>query len=352
MIRRILGLPRSLRVLLMVAVGGLLGVAPAYAYWSLSATTSATVQADALAVPATPTVGSPTATSLTVSGPLPGTQLAGTTYAVKRGGTTVCTPSASPYSCTDTGLANGTTYSYTVVATLSAWTVTSGAATGTTACTTPDVFTVGAPATATAGTAFSVTLTAKRCDGSVDTAYTGSKALTWAAVPASPGGDAATLPANANFANGVATVSVTLRAVGSTTLTPTAGAVTGSTTTTVAAGSASNLTLSGVTSKGVPVTLTCYDFGSRYCLASDPGANGLHSWNATVTLLDDWGNTATTATALTITADPSGGTATATTTIPAGGSTGTVSVPLANNTSVTITVTAPGMQTLYVLNAR
>ncbi len=351
MIRRLMRLPRSLRVLLLVALCGLLGVAPAYAYWSLTATTSATVQADTLAVPAAPTVGSPTPTSLTVSGSLPGTQVAGTTYAVKRGATTVCAPSASPYSCTDTGLANGTTYSYTVVATLSAWTATSGATSGTTSCTTPDVFTVGAPATATAGTAFSVTLTAKRCDGAVDTAYTGSKALTWAAVAASPNGDAATLPANATFANGVATVSVTLRAAGSATLTPTSGAVTGSATTTVVAGSPTNLTLTNATSKGVAVTLSCADFGSRYCLASNPGVNGNHAWTATANLFDDWGNPATTATALTVTADPSSGT-TAPFTIPAGSGTGTLSVQIANNASVTITVSATGLQTLYVLQAR
>ena len=255
--------------------------------------------------PAAPTVGTPTASSLVVSGTLPSGQLPSTTYAVKRGLTTVCTPSATPWSCTGTGLAASTTYSYTVVATLGAWTTASAATSGTTTCTTPDTYTVGAPAV-TAGTAATVSLTAKKCDGSVDTAYTGSKALTWAAVAASPSGKAAVLPASATFTSGIASVSVTLYAAGSAALTPTAGTVTGSASTTVTAGAAKNFVLSAITSKLNAVTVTCPALTdpatARSCTASDPSQNGKHDWVATASLLDTWGNPATTPTALTVTA--------------------------------------------------
>lgn len=356
MIRVLLRLPRSLKVILTLAVCGLIGVAPAYAYWSLTATANASAQADSLTAPAAPSVGSPTTTTLTVSGTLPGTQLAGAAYAVKRGTTTVCAPSTSPFSCTDTGLSNGTTYSYTVVATLSTWTVASAATTGTTSCTTPDAFTVAAPSTATAGTAFSVSLTAKRCDGTVDTTYTGTKPLTWGSVIASPTGDTGTLPTTAAFTSGVATISATLFGAGSSTLTATASAVTGSSSAiAVAAGAPVNFTLSNATSKAVAVTVTCSALtkppSARTCTATDPAVNGQHDWLATAGLLDTWGNAATTASALTVTVDTGNGTPT-TAIIAVGSGSAPITAPIANKATVTITVSASGLQNLVVTNAR
>ncbi|HTX32521.1 MAG TPA: hypothetical protein VMD09_14150 [Solirubrobacteraceae bacterium] len=72
------------------------------------------------------------------------------------------------------------------------------------------------PAVATAGTAFSVTLTAIK-NGATDTTYTGA-ALSWSGDPSSPSGTAPTLPANPTWTNGVATFNVTLTDAVSTTL--------------------------------------------------------------------------------------------------------------------------------------
>jgi hypothetical protein len=346
---------RPVRVLLAAAVCLALGAVPAYAVWSVMGTGSTTATARSLVTPAAPGVGTPTVSSLVVSGTLPSGQVPSATYAVKRGETTVCTPSDTPWSCTDTGLTSGTVYSYTLVARIGSWTAVSASTSGTTTCTGPDTYTVSAPAI-TAGTSASVTLTAKKCDGTVDTAYTGSKALTWAAVAASPSGKAAVLPATATFAGGTASVSVTLYAAGSATLTATTGAVTGSTTATVTAGVAKNFVLSAVTSKLMPVTVTCPALTdpatARSCTASNPAHNGKRDWAATANLLDTWGNPATTPTALVVTATRSGGTSTATIAA-GGGSTPTqLSVSIANNEGpVSIAFTATGISTLTVTNA-
>ena len=349
---------RPVRVLLAAAVCLAVGAVPAYAVWSVTGTGSTTATARSLVTPAAPSVGTPTVSSLVVSGTLPGGQLPSTTYAVKRGATTVCTPGATPWSCTDTGLAASTSYSYTVVATLSAWTAASSATSGTTStppCNGPDTYDVSAPAV-TAGAAATVTLTAKKCDGTLDTAYTGSKALTWAAVAASPSGKAAVLPTTATFASGSATVSVSLYAAGSATLAPTTGTVTGSASTTVTAGAAKNFVLSAVTSKLIAVTVTCPALTdpatARSCAASNPNQNGKHDWVATASLLDTWGNPATTPTALTVTATRASATPT-TATIAAGA--GVTSTPLTtsinNGESVSIAFTATGISTLTVTNA-
>jgi hypothetical protein len=321
---------------------------------------STTATARSLATPAAPSVGTPTVSSLVVSGTLPSGQVPSTTYAVKRGATTVCTPSATPWSCTDNGLAASTTYSYTVVATLSSWTAASSATSGTTntpPCTGPDTYDVSAPAV-TAGAAATVTLTAKKCDGTLDNTYTGSKALTWAAVAASPSGKTAVLPATATFASGTASVPVTLYSAGSATLAPTTGAVTGTATATVTAGVAKNFVLSNVYSKvvTVPVTLTCQPLAdpsaARSCSASNPNQNGKHDWGATANLLDTWGNPATTPTALTVTATRAAATPT-TASIAAGASATTTPLvtSITNGETVSIAFTAPGISTLTVTNA-
>lgn len=346
---------RPVRVLLAAAVCLAVGAVPAYAVWSVLGAGSTTVTARSLVTPAAPSVGTPTVSSLVVSGTLPSGQVPSTSYAVKRGVTTVCTPSATPWSCTDTGLTSGTSYSYTLVASISAWSATSAATSGTTGCTSADTYTVSAPGI-TAGAAATVGLTARKCDGTVDTAYTGSKALTWAAVAASPSGKAAVLPAAATFTSGTASVSVTLYAAGSAILTPTTGTVTGSASTAVTAGVARNFVLSAVTSKLIAVTVTCPSLTdpatARSCTASDPGQNGKHDWVATASLLDTWGNPATTPTTLIVTATRASATPT-TATIAAG--TGATSTPLTtsinNGETISITFTATGISTLTVTNA-
>jgi hypothetical protein len=345
---------RPARVLLAAALCVALSALPAHALWSVLGSGSTTVTARSLVTPAAPSVGTPTASSLVVSGTLPSGQVPSTTYAVKRGATTVCTPSATPWSCTDTGLTASTTYSYTVVAMLGSWVATSSATSGTTGCTSTDTYTVSAPAI-TAGTAATVTLTARKCDGSVDTAYTGSKALTWAAVPASPSGKAAVLPATATFASGVASVPVTLYSAGSATLTPTTGTVTGTATATVTAGVAKNFLLSAVTSKLIAVTVTCPALTdpatARSCTASNPAQNGRHDWVATANLLDTWGNPATTPTALLVTATRSGATSTATIAAGSGSTPTPLTISINNGETVSIAFTATGISTLTVTNA-
>lgn len=340
-----------------VAVLAAWGAAPALASWASTASADLSVGSATLAAPPAPSVGSGTASSLTVSGTLP-TQPAGTGYAVVRAGATVCTPTSSPYTCTDTGLASGTSYTYSVVASLSSWTATSAATAGTTSCATA-VLAASAPATATAGTTVGVTLTARRCDGTTDTALTGTRSLTWAPVTASPSGVAPTLPTTATFASGVAVVQVTLYAAGPATLQASSGALSGTdATVAVAAATPRNLDLTSVTSKGAGVTLTCGALtvppSARSCAASDPQQNGLHSWTATPVLLDTWGNPSPSAGGTTLTVSASGSTSsTSSVAVAAGSSSGapfSVSVP--NGGTVTVAVSGTGLQTLTVTGAR
>ncbi len=351
---------RPVRVLLAAAACVAIGAIPAYAGWSVMGSGSTTATARSLVTPAAPSVGSPTVSSLVVSSTLPSGQVPSTTYVLKRGATTVCTPSATSWTCTDPGLTASTTYSYALVATLGSWTVASSVTSGTTnapVCTGPDTYTVSAPAI-TAGAAATVTLTAKKCDSTVATAYTGTKALTWAAVAASPSGKAAILPTTATFASGTASVSVLLYAAGNVTLAPTTGAVTGSALAAVTAGAAKNFVLSAVTSKAAAVTVTCptplsEPSTARVCTATDPGESGKHDWVATANLLDTWGNAATSPAALVVTATRSGATSTAT--IAAGtGSTPALTpltISISNGESVSIAFTTTGISTLTVTNA-
>lgn len=82
-------------------------------------------------------------------------------------------------------------------------------------------FTVSAPATATAGTSFNVTVTANSANGSLATGYSGNVALT------ASDGQAIDLVTARPFANGVAVETVALFTADTLTLTATAGAVKG-----------------------------------------------------------------------------------------------------------------------------
>lgn len=73
-------------------------------------------------------------------------------------------------------------------------------------------FTVSAPASATVGTPFTFTVTARNADNSVDTAYGGTVRL-------SSSDGSATLPVDATLTNGTASFNATLRTVGSMTIT-------------------------------------------------------------------------------------------------------------------------------------
>jgi hypothetical protein len=141
------------------------------------------------------------------------------------------------------------------------------------------------PAVATAGTAFSVTLTAIK-NGTTDTTYTGS-ALSWSGDPTSPGGTAPTLPANPTWTNGVATFNVTLTDAVSTTLGVTDG--TRSATfapITVSPGAFADLAwASPTTTSPAGIPSPCY-FTCTYASGFGHG----QTWNASVSVTDALGN--------------------------------------------------------------
>lgn len=249
--------------------------APAAAYFSGgsgSATASGSVGA-LLATTATATAGAGTvALSWTpVSAPANAT----VTYYVTRAGGTVggtCPSSAAGAitgtTCTDSGVTAGS-YSYTVTAIWQSWTSTSAATPVTVSSGPLARFIVSAPASATAGASFSVTLTAKDAAGNTVVAYTGAQAITLSGPSTSPGGTAPAYPSSVSFSNGVGTASVTLFDAQSTTLTAAQGTASGT---------------SGSITVGV---------GANHQIAASatsPQTAGT-PFNVTLTAQDAWGNT-------------------------------------------------------------
>ncbi len=249
--------------------------APASAYFT-GGSGSATASTSAGFLPATtatPTAGAGTvALSWTpVSAPAGAT----VTYYVTRAAGTVggnCPGSAASAtaatSCTDSGLTKGS-YSYTVTAIWQSWTSTSAAAPVTVSSGPLTHFVVTAPASATAGASFSVSMTAEDASGNTVAAYTGSQAITFSGPSNSPGGAAPTYPSSVSFSGGVGTASVTLYDAQSTTLTAAQSAATG-TSGSIAVGAGANhqIAASAVT----------------------PQTAGT-AFNVTLTAQDAWGNT-------------------------------------------------------------
>jgi len=127
-------------------------------------------------------------------------------------------------------------------------------------------FSVSAPANATAGVSFNVTVTALSASNATVTGYTGTVEIT-----SSDG--SAILPGNAGLTNGVGTFAVTLKTLGSQSVTATDtvhSSITGSTSVLVNPGAATHLSVSApaTATTGVPI-------------------------NFTVTALDQFSNTAT-----------------------------------------------------------
>lgn len=133
---------------------------------------------------------------------------------------------ATPTSCSDTGLATGT-YTYTVVAVHRSWTASAQSAPVTVSAAVADHFQVTAPPTATAGTGFSVTVTAQTVSNATATSYTGTKSIVWSGAGSAPNGSTPTYPASVTFANGVGTASVSLVKAETAALTASEGAITG-----------------------------------------------------------------------------------------------------------------------------
>ena len=258
--------------LLSVAVAA----SPASAYLTGaagSATASATV--GTLAAPAitaaTPGAGTVALTWSPVTAPAGGT----VTYYVTRAGGTVggnCPSSAATAttatSCTDSGLSKGS-YSYTVTAIWQSWTSTSAATPATVGSGAVAKFSVSAPSTATAGAAFSATVSAQDAAGNTVTAYTGSEALSFSGPSNAPNGTAPAYPSSVSFSAGVGAASVTVYDAQTTTITATEGSITGT---------------SGSVTVGA---------GASYQLVASAGATQTAgtAFNVTLTAQDEWGNT-------------------------------------------------------------
>jgi len=269
---------RYRRRLLAAGVGLLLAAfaaAGAGAYVTASGFVNASASVGTMASPtitqATAGAGTVALTWNAVSAPAGGT----VKYYVTRAGGTVagnCPSSAATAtastSCTDSGLAKGS-YSYTVVAVWQSWTTTSAATPVSVASGALSQFAVSASGSATAGIAFSVTITAEDSSGNAVTSYTGSQSLTFSGPSSAPNGTAPAYPSSVSFSNGVGTASVTLYDAQSTTLTTTQSAVTGTSGSIAVAAGANHQILASA--------------GSTQTAGS--------AFSVTLTAQDSWGNT-------------------------------------------------------------
>ena len=219
----------------LVALAG-----PAWAYFGVgSAPVSAAVVAGALGTPAAAVSGTPTPDGVVLDVGAPSSGVAPAGYRVDRTAPTavagVCTLSA-PGLCTDSAPVDGQTNTYAVYALRQAW-----------ESFTPAVVGVAVPAetrsyaltpsttTPTAGTAFTVTVTARN-GAATDTSYSGSRTLTWSGGE-TIGSFVPVYSTSVLFSNGVGTANVTLHKAGAQTLVATDAttpAFTGSTTVTTA----------------------------------------------------------------------------------------------------------------------
>jgi hypothetical protein len=112
------------------------------------------------------------------------------------------------------------------------------------------------PTTATAGSAFNVTIHALS-NGALDASYTGAHALTWGGANASPSGAVATLPSPA-WASGSVTIPITLVAADTETLTVTDGTARHLTLTpiTIKDGTATRLAFTSI--NPAPISTPCF----------------------------------------------------------------------------------------------
>jgi len=128
-------------------------------------------------------------------------------------------------------------------------------------------FSVTAPASASAGSSSSITVTALDSFGNTATGYTGTVHFT-----SSDG--AATLPADSTLTNGVGSFGVTLKTAGSRTIT------------------ATDTVTPGITGTSGTVTVNPAA-GTRFSVTAPAPASAGSSFSITVTALDSFGNTAT-----------------------------------------------------------
>jgi hypothetical protein len=286
-----------------LAVRGMIGLVALTGAWAFLTTSGS-----GLASARVGTLGAPTITStasgagtvaLSWSSVSPPTGSGAVRYYVSRNGGAPagsCPTASSPAvvtTCTDSGLHAGT-YSYTVTAVWQSWTATSGTASVRVTSGALSQFAVSATATATAGSAFNVTVTAQDADGNTVSGYTGT-------VHFSSSDGQGQLPANYTFGagdSGSHVFTVTLETAGSQTVSvgdTVQTTATGSTTVSVNPAAASTLSLAAATTTptaGSPdnLAITARDpygntassySGSKNLTFS--GAHGIGALNPTVT---------------------------------------------------------------------
>lgn len=240
------------------------------------------------------------------------------------GGSCASSPSsllaASASSCTDSGVATGT-FTYNVVAVYRSWR--SGAASGPVDVSPAvvDHLEVSAPASATAGTAFTVTVTARDTSGATVPAHAGTRAIVWSGGSVAANGSTPSWPASVDFTSGVGTASIILVRAETATLTATDGAVSG-------------------TSAGITVAPAA---ATRFVLAAGSAQVAGTAFAVGVTAQDPFENTATGYTgekALTWSGpagSPSGAAPTYPSSVTFGGGLGSAPVALAKAETVTLT---------------
>ena len=333
-------------------------VPAAYAAWNITAT-NPTASAQATALGAVTGVGSTvTSSTVTLTWSAP-SGVPATGYTVTRTAptTAVVCSNVALLTCTDTGLAGSTAYSYSIVAHRALWT---GPAATHTATTSTGVitrtFTVSVSGAATAGTAKSVSLTALT-NGITDPTYTGSHTLTFSGAANSPNGDTPTTSQAVTFSAGVGTASLTFVKAETFTLTVSEAspARSGSTSVTVNAGAANRLRY---TSTDVRIGNSGSTFVAADCAPGgtvDVGNGGI--FRSRVSVTDLYGNqvaNGASAITLTFTRSPVQGTFTTpagSTTIAANANPGQTSaafsytIPGGNPADTALTVSGGGLTT-------
>ncbi len=273
------------RVLVPALVAGaVLAPVAAYGFWTVGSTgVNGATRAGSLGPPTVSSMMSNGDVRISVTSP-PATGPRPTSYLVHRTAPTaaanVCTitPAADGTgSCIDTSPVVGQQNTYQVVGRLQNWRALGPSVLTTSVdvgLLTTNITAVAASTNVVAGNVLNVTATARTLAGIPDVSFNGTKTVLVTGAPNSPNGTAATVPVTASFTLGIATIPVTLVKAGSTTLTVSAAGLSANTAAvTVAPAAASTYALAG------PSTAQA---GVAYTLAS-------------VTAVDAYGNTATTA---------------------------------------------------------
>lgn len=260
--------------------GGVTGIAligggVAWAYWDSAASVPTYAVADTVGVGGQPTASANNGSidltwtaSTTEAGRAVGGYLVNRYPSATGGSPTAAaqgTCSANPVAttgCTETSIPAGTWY-YTVTPVLGAW---HGAESPrSNGISVADTFSLSLPEGTTAGTATTLTVTAK-AGSQTDTGYTGPRTLSFSGPGNAPNGAAPGYDnggSSVTFTNGVATVPVTLVKAETVTLSVADGTVTGSTDVTVDPGAASRFTVSApvaaVAGGAQSVTVTAQD---------------------------------------------------------------------------------------------